>query len=118
MIVSKVGEKKFFGKDILHVDVWKKEEDRKIYHMIYTDGKTKRTFVKRFAVTAITRDKEYDLTSGEAGSKVLYFSAQPNSESEIVNIQLHPAAAAKNKVFDFKKIIMKKMLTRVTFGRI
>ncbi len=101
MIVSKVGEKKFFGKDILHVDVWKKEEDRKIYHMIYTDGKTKRTFVKRFAVTAITRDKEYDLTSGEAGSKVLYFSAQPNSESEIVNIQLHPAAAAKNKVFDF-----------------
>ena len=101
MVVSKVGEKKFFGKDILHVDVWKKDEDRKIYHLIYTDGKTKRTFVKRFAVTAITRDKEYDLTTGEAGSKVLYFSVQPNSESEIVTLQLHPAAAAKNKVFDF-----------------
>jgi len=101
MVVSKVGEKKFFGKDILHVDVWKKDDDRKVYHLAYLDGKSKRTFVKRFSVTAITRDKEYDLTSGEAGSKVLYFSAQANSESETVSVQLHPIAKAKNKQFDF-----------------
>jgi topoisomerase-4 subunit A len=101
MMVSKVGDKKFFGKDILHADVWKKEEDRRIYHMIYTDGKSKKSFVKRFAVTAITRDKEYDLTTGEAGSKVMYFSTQPNSENETVTIHLHPASAAKNKVFEF-----------------
>lgn len=101
MIVSRVGDKKFFGKDILHADIWKKEDDRRIYHLIYTDGKTKKSFVKRFNVTAITRDKEYDITTGETGSKVVYFSVHPNSESEVVSVHLHPACAAKNKVFEF-----------------
>lgn len=101
MMVSRVGDKKFYGKDIIHVDVWKKDDDRRVYHMVYLDGKTKRTFIKRFSVTAITRDKEYDLTTGAPGSKVIYFSVQPNSESEVISVQLHPGARAKNKFFDF-----------------
>jgi topoisomerase-4 subunit A len=72
-----------------------------IYNMAYVDGKTGISKVKRFAVTAITRDKEYDLTSGNPRSKVLYFSANPNSESEIVNVMLSPASGARNKIFDF-----------------
>lgn len=71
------------------------------YHMLYSDSKTGKAFAKRFNVTAITRDKEYDLTQGNPKSKVWYFSANPNSESEVINIQLHPNAKAKIKIFDF-----------------
>ena len=100
-LVTRVSEKSFVGKDIIHVAVWKKNDERMIYNMAYVDGKTGVSKVKRFAVTAITRDKEYDLTSGNPRSKVLYFSANPNSESEIVNVMLSPASGARNKIFDF-----------------
>lgn len=90
MMVSKVQDKAFFGKDIIHVGIWKKGDDRTIYNMVYQDGKAGATMMKRFAVTSITRDKEYDLTAGTAGSKVLYFTANPNGEAEILNVLLRP----------------------------
>ncbi len=101
MKVVRIADKVFIGKKILYAQVWKKEDERMTYHMIYTDGKTGKAFAKRFNVTAITRDKEYDLTQGNAKSKVWYFSANPNSESEVVNLQLHPNARAIHKQFDF-----------------
>jgi topoisomerase-4 subunit A len=100
-IVSKVSAKAFFGKDIIYVDVWRKGDDRKVYNAIYYDGKSGKSFVKRFNVTSITRDKEYDLTLGTEGSKITYFSANPNGEAEVVNIQLHGLAKARTKVFDY-----------------
>ena len=76
--------------DIIHVAVWKKGDERTTYNLVYVDGKTGTTYAKRFNVTAITRDKEYDLTKdGSKGSKVLYFTMQPNGESEVLNITLH-----------------------------
>lgn len=99
--VSRIAEKVFVGKDIIHVAVWKKADERTTYNMAYLDGKTGRALVKRFNVSAITRDKEYDLTLGTKGSKVLYFSANPNGEAEIVTIHLSQGSKAKIKVFDF-----------------
>jgi topoisomerase-4 subunit A len=99
--VSRIAEKVFVGKDIIHVAVWKKADERTTYNMAYLDGKTGRSMVKRFNVSAITRDKEYDLTLGTKGSKVLYFSANPNGEAEIVTIHLSQGSKAKIKVFDF-----------------
>lgn len=101
MQVSKVQDKAFVGKDIIHVDVFRKNDERRIYNMIYLDGKTKTSYGKRFAVMGITRDKEYDLTTGTAGSKVLYFTANPNSEAEVVEITLSPMSHARKLVFDF-----------------
>ncbi len=101
MMVSRLGDKKFIGKDILHIAVWKKNDERTAYNMAYYDGGSKRTYVKRFNVTGVTRDKEYDLTQGSAGSKVLYFTANQNSESELVKIQLHPNSTARIKEFEF-----------------
>jgi topoisomerase-4 subunit A len=101
LMVSRLGDKKFIGKDIIHIAVWKKNDERTAYNMIYYDGASKRSFVKRFNVTGITRDKEYDLTQGTAGSKVLYFTANPNSESELVKVQLHPNSTARIKEFEF-----------------
>lgn len=101
MMVSRLGDKKFIGKDIIHIAVWKKNDERTAYNLAYYDGASKRTFVKRFNVTGITRDKEYDLTQGTSGSKVLYFTANPNSESELVKIQLHPNSTARIKEFEF-----------------
>jgi topoisomerase-4 subunit A len=100
-VVTKVSEKSFVGKDIIYVNVWKKNDERMIYNMIYMDGKSGIARAKRFAVTAITRDKEYDLTMGNAGSKVLYFSANPNSEAELVTVVLSPNSKAKQKLFDY-----------------
>lgn len=100
-LVARVQEKAFLGKDIIHVAVWKKGDERMIYHAIYRDPQSGNNFVKRFAVTAITRDREYDITNGAPGAKVLYFSAQPNSEAEVVTITLTPTCRAKKKVFDF-----------------
>ena len=100
-VVSRIAEKVFMGKNIIHVAVWKKGDERTTYHMIYVDGASGRAFAKRFNVTAVTRDKEYDLTKGGKDSKVLYFAAHPNGESERVEVQLTPASSARNKVFDF-----------------
>ena len=99
--VSKIGDKVFMGKNILHVGVWKKGDDRTTYNMVYVDAKSGRTMAKRFNVTAITRDKEYDLTKGAKGSKCLYFTANANGESEVIQMTLSPGCGAKKKVFDF-----------------
>jgi topoisomerase IV subunit A len=99
--VVKIAEKVFVGKQILHVAVWKKSDDRTTYNLIYLDGKTGKSFAKRFQVNAITRDREYEVSQGTPGSKILYFSANSNGESEIVAIQLTPGCKARIKLFDF-----------------
>ncbi|MEZ4934230.1 MAG: DNA gyrase/topoisomerase IV subunit A [Saprospiraceae bacterium] len=102
MVVSRIADKTFVGKDIIHVDVWKKGDERTTYNMIYWDAKQGRAYAKRFNVTAITRDKEYDLTkSGDPKNKLLYFSANPNGEAELVTVTLSPASKARMKVFDY-----------------
>jgi len=99
--VSKVSSKAFFGKDIWHVDVWRKGDDRRVYNAIYIDGKSGKSYVKRFSVTSITRDKEYDVTKGTPNSRLLYFSANPNGEAETVSVILHGLAKARIKQFDY-----------------
>lgn len=101
MLVTKVADKSFVGKDIIHVDVFKKNDDRTTYNMMYMDGASGIVYAKRFNVTGITRDKEYDLTKGNKGSKVMYFTANPNGEAEVVSVTLSPGSTARNKVFDF-----------------
>ncbi len=101
MMVSRVAEKTFVGKDIIHLAIFNKNDDRTVYHMIYQDGKTGPALVKRFNVTGITRDKEYELTRGSEGSKVVYFSVNPNAENEIVTVTLNPSSSARIKVFDY-----------------
>ncbi len=101
MVVTRIADKTFVGKDIIHVDVWKKADERTTYNMIYVDAKSGVSKAKRFNVTAITRDKEYDLTMGNPNSKTLYFSVNPNGEAELVTITLSPASPARIKVFDF-----------------
>ncbi|PRD56389.1 DNA gyrase/topoisomerase IV subunit A [Sphingobacterium gobiense] len=107
--VTKVQDKVFVGKDIIHVAVFKKGDDRTIYNAIYKDGTTGTSYTKRFAVTAVTRDKEYDISKGTKGSKVLYFTANPNGEAEIVNIQLKPHSKLRKLNFDldFAEIAIK-----------
>jgi len=99
--VIRIADKVFIGKDIIHTEVWLKSDDRTTYNMVYLDAKSGRTYAKRFNVTAITRDKEYDLTQGNKGSKVLHFSAYANGESELLNIQLSQSSSAKKKIFEF-----------------
>lgn len=101
MLVTKVADKTFVGKDIIHVDIFRKGDERMTYNMIYVDAKTGYSLAKRFNVTGITRDKEYDLTKGEKNSKVHYFSANANGEAEVVTVRLSPNCAAKKKEFDF-----------------
>lgn len=101
MKVVKVQDKVFIGKDILYAAVFRKGDDRTTYNMIYTDGGSGITFAKRFNVTGITRDKEYDLTKGHDKSKVHYFSANPNGEAEVVRVILSPNCSARNKEFEF-----------------
>ena len=93
--VSKVAEKTFAGKGIIHAQVFKKNDERTVYNLIYRDAESGTSYVKRFSVLGVTRDKEYDLTKGAKGSKVLYFTANPNGEAEIVNIQLKPHSKLK-----------------------
>ncbi|MGZ8510393.1 MAG: DNA gyrase/topoisomerase IV subunit A [Chitinophagaceae bacterium] len=100
MKVVKVQEKVFIGKDILHAAVFQKNDERTTYNMIYYDGKQK-SFAKRFNVTGVTRDKEYNLTGGEEKTKVHYFSVNPNGEAEIVRIILTPGSSAHKKEFDY-----------------
>ena len=101
MKVVRVADKVFIGKDILHVALFQKNDERTTYNMIYLDGKTGVSFAKRFNVTGITREKEYDLTKGSDRSKVHYFSANPNGEAEQVKITLSPNCTARNKELDF-----------------
>ncbi|WP_256007004.1 DNA gyrase/topoisomerase IV subunit A [Pedobacter deserti] len=99
-MVTKVADKTFVGKGILHAQVFKKGDERTIYNMIYKDGASGVSYIKRFAVVGVTRDKEYDLTKGTKGSKVLYFTANPNGEAEVVNVQLKPHSKLKKLQFD------------------
>ncbi len=101
MKVVKVADKVFIGKDILHVAVFLKADERTTYNMIYSDGKTGVSYAKRFNVTGVTRDKEYDLTKGSEKSKVHYFSANPNGEAEVVKVVLSPNCSARNKEFEY-----------------
>jgi len=100
-VVSKIQDKGFVGKDILHVAIYRKGDERMVYNLIYLDGTSGKTMVKRFQVLAVTRDREYDLTKGTKGSKVLYLTANPNGEAEIVTVYLTQGAKARIKVFDF-----------------
>jgi len=101
MKVVKVSDKAFIGKDIIHLAIFKKNDERTTYNMVYLDGKSGMSFVKRFNVTGITRDKEYDLTKGAEKSKVHYLTVNPNGEAEVVKIILSAAATARIKEFDF-----------------
>ena len=101
MKVVKVQDKVFIGKDILHAAVFRKGDERTTYNMIYTDGASGTSFAKRFNVTGITRDKEYDLTKGHDKSKVHYLTVNPNGEAEVVRIVLSPNCTARNKEFEF-----------------
>jgi topoisomerase-4 subunit A len=100
MLVTKVDSKTFVGKDIIHVAVWNKNDKRTIYNLIYRDGKNGASYQKRFAVTSITRDREYPLTKGSKDSEVLYFSANPNGEAEVVQVLLKPSKRLKKLKFD------------------
>ncbi len=107
--IVKVSDKMFVGKDIIYVNVFKRNDTRTIYNVIYRDGKVGSNYIKRFAVTGVTRDKEYDVTKGTEGSRVLYFSANPNGEAETVKVILKPKPRQKLLVFekDFSEIAIK-----------
>ena len=124
--VIRVAEKVFVGKNIMHVAVFKKNDSRTIYNVVYRDGKKGFYFMKRFNVTTVTRDKEYDLTQGTPGSKVMYFTANPNGEAEIIKVTLDPNPKIK-KIFldkDFSEIMIKgrtskgNLLTKFSVHRI
>jgi topoisomerase IV subunit A len=100
MIVTEVSDKKFVGKGIVYCGVWRKGDNRTIYHMMYQDGKGGPTMMKRFFVNSVTRDTEYDLTKGAKGSKLLYFSVHPNGEKEVVTVHLRPRPHLKRIRFD------------------
>ncbi|CAM3994331.1 DNA gyrase/topoisomerase IV subunit A [Flavobacterium branchiophilum] len=114
MMVSKVDEKKFVGKDIIHIAVFDKNDKRTIYNMMYRDGKNGSTFIKRFNVSGITRDKFYDLTQEKPGSMVSYFSANPNGEAEVVTILLRQVGSVKKLKWDvdFSEIAIKGRASR------
>lgn len=101
MKVVRVADKVFIGKDIIYVAVFQKNDERTTYNMMYVDGKSGMSFAKRFNVTGITREKEYDLTKGAEKSRVHYFTANPNGEAEVVKIVLSPNCSAKKKEMDF-----------------
>jgi topoisomerase IV subunit A len=98
--VTKVSEKAFIGKNIQYLSVFKKDDTRTIYNVVYRDGKAGATYMKRFAVTGVTRDKEYDITQGTPGSKVLYFSVNPNGEAEVLKVTLKPKPRIKKLIFE------------------
>ena len=100
MMVTKVDAKTFIGKDIIHVAIFKKKDKRTIYNMIYRDGKAGNTYVKRFAVTSVTRDREYNLTQGKKDSKVLYFTPNPNGEAEVITVLLRQVGSIRKVKFD------------------
>ncbi|GHE33505.1 DNA gyrase/topoisomerase IV subunit A [Sphingobacterium griseoflavum] len=107
--VTKIQDKVFVGKNIIHIAVFKKGDERTTYNAVYSDGATGTSYIKRFAVTGVTRDKEYDITKGTKGSKLLYFTANPNGEAEVINIQLKPHSKLRKLTFDqdFAEIAIK-----------
>lgn len=116
-IVTRVSSKIFVGKDVIHIAVFKKGDDRTIYNMVYRDGKKGNYMVKRFPVKGITRDKEYDLTKGNEGSKVYYFSANPNGEAEVIRVVFRPNPKLKHTSmeYDFTTLAIKG---RASYGNI
>ena len=100
-LVTRIQDKVFVGKNIEYVGVFKKGDERMVYNLVYLDGTSGRSMIKRFNVMAVTRDKEYDLTKGGKGSKLLYFSANPNGEAETITVYLTAASSARKKIFDF-----------------
>jgi topoisomerase IV subunit A len=100
-LVTKVQEKVFVGKDIMYCAVFKKNDERKIYNLVYLDAKSGISMSKRFPITAVTRDREYDLTMGNPKSKITYFSANDNGEAELISVNLTAQSSAKQKQFDF-----------------
>ncbi|MGP1625929.1 DNA gyrase/topoisomerase IV subunit A [Prevotella koreensis] len=124
--VVRVADKIFVGKNIIHVDIFKRGDNRTIYNMVYRDGKAGAYYMKRFSVPAVTREREYDLTKGTEGSRIVYFTANPNGEAEIIKVALQPSAFRK-KLFmekDFSEISIKgrgaagRLLTKVPVTRI
>lgn len=109
MMVTKVDAKTFIGKDIIHVAVFKKKDKRTIYNLIYRDGKNGASYIKRFSVTSVTRDKDYDITQGKKDSSILYFSANPNGEAETVTVYLRQVGSIKKLKFeiDFADMLIK-----------
>ena len=109
MMVTKVSDKTFVGKGIIYAGVWKRKDSRTIYNLIYKDGAKGATYVKRFAVTSITRDREYHITAGTPKSKVLYFTANPNGEAEVVTVFLRQSGSIKKLKWDldFSEILVK-----------
>ncbi|MFY7879326.1 MAG: DNA gyrase/topoisomerase IV subunit A [Lacibacter sp.] len=99
--VVKVSDKTYIGKDIIHVALFQKNDERTTYNMIYSDGKSGVSYAKRFNITGVTRDKVYDLTKGDDKSKVIYFSVNPNGEAEVVKVLLSPNCSARNKELEF-----------------
>ena len=100
-LVTPVASKTFVGQDIIHVAVWKKNDEHMVYNAIYLDGESSVSYAKRFSVKSLIRDREYDLTKGANKSKVSYFTANPNSEAEIVKVYLHGSVKARIKEFEF-----------------
>ena len=99
--VTKIADKLFVGKDVLYVNVFKKNDKRTVYNVAYRDGRYGASYVKRFFVTGVTRDKQYNLTKGTAGSRVLYFSANANGEAEVIKVCLKPKPGMKKLVFEY-----------------
>lgn len=100
-IVTKVADKVFVGKDVIHIDVFRKNNERTVYNLVYQDGKGGKAMIKRFPVTGVTRDKEYDLTGGVKGSRVIYFTANPNGEAEVIRVMLRPRPKLRKTIIDF-----------------
>ena len=100
-VITPVGDKMFVGKDIIHAAVWKKNDKHMVYNTIYCDGGSGICYGKRFSVTSIVREREYDVTQGNEKSEIIYFTANPNSESEMVTVNLHSSVKARKKIFDF-----------------
>tara|TARA_Y100000768_G_scaffold68316_1_gene47888 strand:- start:2192 stop:4729 length:2538 start_codon:yes stop_codon:yes gene_type:complete len=113
-LITSISDKKYVGKDILDVSIWKKQDKHRVYNVIYKDGKTGFSYAKRFNVTSMIKDKQYDLTSGSEKSKIQYFSNNPNSESEKVDIKIHSKSNARKKLFeyDFADIAIKNRTSK------
>jgi len=124
--VIKVAEKIFVGKNVLHVQVFKKNDKRTIYNVLYRNGRLGYYYAKRFNVTSMTRDHEYDLTQGETGSRVLYFTANPNGEAEVIKVTLEPNPKLRKIFidFDFSQLVIKgrtakgKLITKLPVHRV
>jgi len=102
MMVTKVGNKTFIGKNIIHVAVFKKKDTRTVYNVIYKDGISKASYIKRFPVTSVTRDKEYLITQGSKGSMITYYSANPNGEAEVITVNLRQVGSVKKLKWDLE----------------